>query len=156
MFCGASGCTMFRAESQVTGAQQNEDSNRSVASLVIGVLGDMRQLVVQEVALAKDELLEKIIAMKQVAILLGAALVILATAAILLMVMLVHLLRAISDLPLWGCYGIVGGTLAACGWALLATAKRRLRNISVAPTQTIETVKETTLWLGKQAESLKM
>jgi|SRR6185295_6290571 len=135
--------------------QENDQDHRSVASLVAGVLGDMRQLVVQEIELAKDELLEKIVSFKHVAILFGAAGVVLGTAGMLLLIMLVHLLRDISGWPLWACYGAVGGALAMLGWVLVSVAKRWLRELSMVPNRTIQTVKETTQWLGKQTESLK-
>jgi len=146
---------MMRVFSRDRASQENNQGHGSVASLVAGVLGDVRQLVVQEIELAKDELLEKIVNFKRVAILFGAAGGVLGIAGMLLLIMLVHLLREVSDWPLWACYGAVGGALAMLGWMLITIAKRWLRELSMVPKRTIETVKETTQWLGKQTESLK-
>jgi hypothetical protein len=40
--------------------------------------------------------------------------------------MVVHLLDALTEIPLWGCYGIVGVVLLAIGGILFYSAKRRV------------------------------
>jgi hypothetical protein len=37
--------------------------------------------------------------------------------------MIVHLLAAVTPIPLWGCYGIVGGVLVFIGGMLLVAGK---------------------------------
>jgi hypothetical protein len=44
---------------------------------------------------------------------------------LLIVLMVVHLLDAFTDLPLWGCYGIVGIVLLTIGAVFLYSAKRR-------------------------------
>jgi len=146
---------MASSDSRERCSQEASDRYGSVASLVVGVLDDMRQLMVQELKLAKDELLERMISTKRGIFTLGAALLAIGISSVLLMLMLVHLLHSISELPLWGCYAAVGSSLALLGWILLNTAQRQLREVTLTPTKTIETMKETTQWLGKQTESLK-
>jgi hypothetical protein len=45
----------------------------------------------------------------------------------LLMLMLVQVLAAYTEIPLWGCYGIVGGVLVVVGGVLLAIANAKQR-----------------------------
>jgi hypothetical protein len=51
----------------------------------------------------------------------------------LLTLMLVHLLQALTALPLWACYGIVGGVLAAGGIVLLVLGTRTLAQLHLVP-----------------------
>ena len=66
--------------------------------------------------------------------------------------MLVHVLAAYTDIPLWGCYGIVGSVFGVLGWVLLASGKYKIEEIDVMP-QTVETMKENTQWLREQMTS---
>jgi hypothetical protein len=109
----------------------------------------VRQLILQEVQLAKDELHEKVTALQGIAVAFAGAFVVFVIAGSLLIVMGVHLLHVLSELPLWSCYAIVGGALAVFGAFLLAAGKRKLERMTVLPTRTIETVKETMPWMKK-------
>jgi hypothetical protein len=68
----------------------------------------------------------------------------------LLILMLVHLLHALTALPLWACYGIVGGLLAAGGIGLLVLGKQKLVQLHLVPQDTVETMKENVQWLTEQ------
>jgi protein-S-isoprenylcysteine O-methyltransferase Ste14 len=72
---------------------------------------------------------------------------------LLLIFMLVHLLAALTLLPLWSCYGIIGGLLVVVGLLLLASGKRTAEQIEVVPPQTAETLKENAQWLKEQTTS---
>lgn len=134
----------------------NGGRSDSVTSLLVGLFDDMRRLLVQEVQLAKDELLENWMGMKRGVLLFGGAVAVLALGAFSLMFMLVHVLQIATDLPLWACHAVVGIVLVLLGWALMKTGAHRLQQAKVIPRKTIETMKETTAWLEKQTESLKM
>jgi hypothetical protein len=58
------------------------------------------------------------------------------------MLMLVHVLAASTTVPLWGCYGIVGGLLAVLGGVLLAVAKTKADELDVVPLRPVERIKE--------------
>src|SRR5207253_7144194 len=84
----------------------------SLSSLVGGIINDFQSLMKQEVALARRELADELRKAKQAAISLGIGVGILAIGGLLLIFMLVHLLSwAVPAIPLWACYGIIGGLL---------------------------------------------
>jgi hypothetical protein len=70
--------------------------------------------------------------------------------------MLVYLLRALTNLPLWACYGIVGGVFAILGGVLLYTGKTKAAEIDVVPQQTVETMKENAAWIRQKTTSGKV
>jgi hypothetical protein len=72
---------------------------------------------------------------------------------LLLIIMLVHLLQTLTPIPLWGCYGIVGGVLLVVGLVLLATVRKTAEEIDVIPRQTVETLKENAKWIKEQTTS---
>jgi hypothetical protein len=74
---------------------------------------------------------------------------------LLLIVMLVHLLNALTGLPLWACYGIVGGVCAIVGVVLLYRGKQQMSQIDMVPQQTVETMKENVRWIKGKAISEK-
>jgi hypothetical protein len=67
--------------------------------------------------------------------------------------MLVHLLHAPTALPLWVCYGTVGGPCAAGRVALLVLGKNKLAYVHLAPQETAETMKENVLWIKTQVRA---
>jgi Putative Actinobacterial Holin-X, holin superfamily III len=64
--------------------------------------------------------------------------------------MLVQVLAVFMELPLWGCYGIVGSGLVILGSVLLAVGKHKVERLDVVPQQTLETMKETAQWFTEQ------
>jgi hypothetical protein len=121
----------------------------SLAALLGNIINDARDLLVQEFALAKREIRDELRKTKAAALALGIGSGISAVGGLLLLLMLVHLLQALTALPLWGCYGIVGGILVLSGLVVLFRGKKAAREIEVVP-QTVETLKEDATWLKKQ------
>ena len=80
---------------------------------------------------------------------------VIAIGGMLLMLMLVHVLAALTVIPLWGCYGIVGSVLVVLGGVLLAAGKTKAEEIDVVPQRTVERIKESAQWLTKQTTSDK-
>ena len=113
---------------------------------------DAKDLLVQELTLAKLEGHDEVRQIKTAALSLGIGVGVAAVGGILLSVMLVHVLAAYTDIPLWGCYGIVGSVFGVLGWVLLASGKHKIEEIDVMP-QTVETMKENTQWLREQMTS---
>lgn len=105
----------------------------SWASLLTGIADEAKELLLQEVALTKLEIRYELIKARSAAISLGIAIGIIAIGSMLLALMLVHGLAAQSAVPLWGCYGIVGGVIAAIGAGALVFAKSRAVKLDVTP-----------------------
>jgi Putative Actinobacterial Holin-X, holin superfamily III len=124
----------------------------SLAALLGGIMKDAKDLLVQELTLAKLEGHDELRQIKNAALSLGIGVGVAAVGGILLSVMLVHVLAAYTDIPLWGCYGIVGSVFGVLGWVLLASGKYKIEEIDVMP-QTVETMKENTQWLREQMTS---
>jgi hypothetical protein len=124
----------------------------SLAALLGGIMKDAKDLLVQELTLAKLEGQDEVRQIKTAALSLGIGVGVAAVGGILLSVMLVHVLAAYTDIPLWGCYGIVGSVFGVLGWVLLASGKHKIEEIDVMP-QTVETMKENAQWLREQMTS---
>jgi len=123
-------------------------SEPSLSSLVGGIINDFQSLMKQEAALARREIADELRKAKQAAISLGIGVGILAIGGLLLIFMLVHLLSwAVPAIPLWACYGIIGGLLILAGGALLLRAKAKAEYIHVVPERTAETMKENLKWI---------
>jgi hypothetical protein len=114
-------------------------------------MSDATLLMQQELALAKYELYEEARKTKTALASLGAGIGIAAIGGLLLIIMLVHLLRDLTEWPLWTCYGIVGGICTLVGVALLYRGKLQISQIDIVPQQTVETMKENVRWFKRKA-----
>jgi hypothetical protein len=114
-------------------------------------MSDATLLMLQELALAKYELYEEARKTKTALASLGAGIGIAAIGGLLLIIMLIHLLRELTEWPLWTCYGIVGGICAISGIALLYRGKLQISQIDIVPQQTVETMKENVRWFKRKA-----
>jgi uncharacterized membrane protein YqjE len=120
------------------------DTDRSIATLLSDIVGDLQQIIRAEVRLAKVEVREELAKARQ-----GAAL--LMTAGIVLVLALgVALLAAVYALalvwPAWAAALVVALVVAAGGGLLALTGVRRLKDVNVAPPKTVATVRENIQW----------
>ncbi len=115
---------------------------KNVVELIIDILKDIRKLVWQEIRLAKHELRQEV--RKTLTILLSIALGIAFAMAggLLLVFMLVHLINALTELPLWACFGIVASIFAAIGIMLVVFGVKGFKQLHIIPARTIRIVKE--------------
>jgi len=118
----------------------------SFMSLLGGIVNDAKALLMQEVALVKLEARYELRKAKTAAIALGIGIGIFAAGGILLALMLVHMLAALTVMPLWGCYGIVGIGLFALGGVLLFAGKTKAEELDLLPQPTVKTMKESAQW----------
>jgi hypothetical protein len=130
-------------------------SEPSIVALLGGIINDAKSLLAQGMALAKLEVQDQLRKGKTAAIALGMAIGIVAVGGLLLMLMLVQVLAVFTEIPLWGCFGIVGTALVAIGGVLLTIGKTKAEELDVVPQQTVETIKENTQWLAKRTTSDK-
>jgi hypothetical protein len=125
-------------------------SDPSVTGLVTGILHDAEELFKQQVALLKHEVKEDIRKTKEATAALAAGGIVLGVGAVLLCWALVRLLSwAIPGLPLWGSFGIVGGTFAVLGAILLYAGKKKLDSFNPLPDESAEALKENVQWIVK-------
>jgi Putative Actinobacterial Holin-X, holin superfamily III len=115
--------------------------------LIGGILFDVKSLLRQEVQLFKDEVKLEISTAGRAAtkFLIGAALGI--VGALFLLLMLVHGLHEWTVLPLWACYGLVGGALTALGLAFLVRAQSMAGRVQAVPRRTLYSMKENIQWI---------
>jgi Putative Actinobacterial Holin-X, holin superfamily III len=125
-------------------------SKPTLTELLTGLMSDVMTLLRQEVALAKHELRAELRNVILAVVSLGAGVGVAAIGGLLLILMLVHLLQALTGLPLWACYGIVGGLFAVVGGVLLVLGKRKLARMRLVPQDTVETMKENVQWIKEQ------
>lgn len=123
------------------------NSEPTIAQLVSDIMVDARLLMRQELALAQHELRVEMRKGVKGVIALGAGVGITAVGGLFLIVMIVHLLNALTGLPLWACYGIVGGAGVVVGVVLLYRGKQQLAQIDLVPQQTVATMKENVRWI---------
>ena len=132
------------------------NSEPTLMQLMSGLVSDTKVLLRQEMALAKHEIQEELRKTKTALVCLGAGIGIAAIGGLLFIVMLVHLLSALTEWPLWICYGIVAGICILSGAALLYGSKKQMSDIEVVPSQTIETMKENVRWIKEKAKLEKI
>ena len=125
------------------------------ASLIEELIGDIKNLITQEIRLAKHEVQYELGKVKTAAVSIGAGIGVAVVGGLLLILMLVHLLQALTELPLWACYGIVGGLSLAVGVGLLVKGKNMVADIHIVPPKTVQSIKENVTWIKEQTESLK-
>jgi hypothetical protein len=115
--------------------------------LIGGIVFDVRSLLRQEVQLLKDEVKLEISTAGRAAtkFLIGAALGI--VGILFLLLMLVHGLQEWTVLPLWACYGVVGGVLSASGLALVFRAQSVAGTVQAIPRRTLYSMKENIEWI---------
>ena len=115
----------------------------SLAALLGDIVNDAKDLLVQEVALIKLEVQDELRRTKTAAITLGVGIGVVASGGMLLMLMLVHVLEVLTEIPLWGCYGLTGSGLVVLGTVLLAAGRTKTEELHVVPRRTLETREET-------------
>jgi hypothetical protein len=119
-----------------------------ISTLVSGIVADGQELLKQQLALFKCEIREDLRKLRYAAIFLAIGCVMILPAAVLLCVMLVHLLNwAWPAIPLWGCYAIVGGTLAVGAGVLVAIGAKALASLSSVAGESVGALKENWRWL---------
>ena len=94
-----------------------------VISLVRGIIDDAKQLLLAQYEFRKYQTLQRVTKAKTVALWIGIGIALAGAGGLLIILMVVHLLYAYLDLPLWASYGIVGIVLLAAGGVFLYGGK---------------------------------
>jgi hypothetical protein len=76
-----------------------------------------------------------------------------ASGGMLTTLMLVHGLHRATGLPLWVCYGLVGGALGAAGAGFLSRASRQMSRVDLTDLpQSAQALKENLSWAKEQVQ----
>jgi hypothetical protein len=118
------------------------------SSLVRGILSDGQDLLQQQFALFRAEVKQELGQLRSGLVSLVVGAVVSGLGAIFLFLMLAHLLAAKTEIPLWGCYGIVGGGLTVAGLVIMAIGRKSVSDVRLAPPPvTAQALKENVEWL---------
>jgi len=129
-----------------------------LTSLLSGIISDFGDLIRQEIRFAKAEVKSDLAKTREAVTILAIGIGIASVSGLLLLWMLVHLLHWLTlptgdmsdpaKLPLWACFGIVGGVLALVGGIMAQAGLRKLQSNNPLPDQTVQNVKENVQWIA--------
>lgn len=131
-------------------------SEQSVTSLVTGIINDAQELIGQQLTMFRAEVKEDLRKTRDAALPMILGGVVTLFGFVLVPFMLAHLLYwavgptdTSHQLPLWACYGIVGGVFLVLGLALLFWGKKRFDAFNPLPDETANALKENIQWITK-------
>jgi len=128
--------------------QQLAKEERSLGELFSELANETSTLVRQEVALAQTELTQKATRVgKNVGFLVVGGAV---AYAALLAVIAAVIIGLANFIPAWASALIVGAVVGIASYLLISSALSALKRTSLAPTQTVESIKEDAQWLKNQ------
>ncbi|MGE0826813.1 MAG: phage holin family protein [Candidatus Binatia bacterium] len=123
------------------------------ASLMGGIITDVKDLLVHELTLAKLEMRDEVRQTKSAAASFAVGFGIAMIGLVLTFIMFVHLLHQYSKWPMWSCYGILGVSAVVIGGIILRVSVRRSEDVAMIPDRSIENFKETVDWIKENATS---
>jgi Putative Actinobacterial Holin-X, holin superfamily III len=122
----------------------------SIPGLVRSILDDTRDLIREELALARAEIRDEMSAVQTVGVAFGGAALAGAIGTVLLGIALGGALAYALNWPAWAGYGIVAVLLLAGAFALVQYGRGRLARVRALP-KTTETVKENLAWMQSKS-----
>jgi hypothetical protein len=129
---------------------KSSESGGELLELVREIVQDSRQLLGQQIELAKTEVGDELRRLAGAGVSVAAGGGMAAAGGLMSGLMLVHLLRRVTGLPIWACYGLLGGSLGAAGLALVRSGRETLAGLQFPPPQTTQAVEENLEWLQDQ------
>jgi Flp pilus assembly protein TadB len=117
------------------------ETDASIGGLVRGALGDVRELIREEVALARAELRQEMTKASSAAIKFSIAAAALLFAGVCLLVAISLGLAALLDWPAWAGFAVVAGALGAVSAFAFNGGRRAVRTVQPLP-RTMHTMKE--------------
>lgn len=131
-----------------------EPPKPGIASLVGGIVQDAEHLAKQQVDLVKQEIRNELQQAKRAAISASLGFAVAAIGAIFLLHTAALAINTYSTLPLWVCYGIVGGITAVIGAGLIFLAKKEASDVQLLPPpETAGAIKENYQWMTGQRDA---
>ncbi|UVT20404.1 MAG: phage holin family protein [Nitrospira sp.] len=126
----------------MTAQEETRSSRNGLFGLLMGLVGDVRTLIRQELQLMRDEFHAETKKACQAAVSIGVGIGLTLIGGIFALIMIVHMLHQFANLPLWACYGAIGIVLLAVGALLLVNATQALQNFNLIPRRTLHSLKE--------------
>lgn len=130
------------------GGVESVSERRSTSEIVQDIVNNLRDIVRSELQLAKTEVGQKGKRIGKAAGMLAAGGAIAAVAALLIVATCTAALATV--MPVWVACLIMAVLLGAIGGGMLMAGRRRLRQTSVVPVQTISSLKEDVEWLKRR------
>jgi len=131
-------------------------SETSVATLIGGIVNDAKDLLLNEFTIAKLEMQQEIRKTKSAALAFAMGAGVVGIGGLFLLLMCVHGLAVLLDIPLWGSYGLVGGLFFLVGAILLLRGKQTAEQIDVIPPKTASTLRDNAQWIKEQTTSSRI
>jgi hypothetical protein len=122
---------------------------RTIASLLKDIVGNVQQIIRAEVRLAKAEVAEELAKAGRAIAFVAVGAIFCATALAFLLLGATYLLAYV--VPLWVAAVLVAVGSAAIGGLLIFLGARQFKLVSVAPSKTITSVQENIQWAKAQA-----
>jgi hypothetical protein len=129
-----------------------EHTSESIPALIRGVMEDARELIREEIALARAEIREEMSGVRTVGVAFGAAAMTGVIAVVLLCVAIGGAIAYAFSWPAWAGYGLVAILLAATAYGCVALGRSRLTTIRALP-KTTATVRENIAWIQGKSNS---
>jgi Putative Actinobacterial Holin-X, holin superfamily III len=124
----------------------------SIPALIRSVLTDTRDLIREEIALARAEIREEASAVQSVGMAFGAGALLAVIGAVPLCVALGGAIADLFDAPAWVGYGIVALVLGAGAYFFISSGRSRLASIRALP-KTTESLRENMAWIRSKSSS---
>jgi uncharacterized membrane protein YqjE len=125
----------------------------SVGGLLRGILMDVRELIREEIALARVEIREQAGRARTAAISFGIAAAALLFGAAFLLIALATGIADLLDWPAWSGFLAIAVLLSLVGLVTLASGRRHLQEVHAVPRETVSTLKENSQWIAKRLSS---
>ena len=121
-----------------------EWGERSIATVLKDIVGNIQELVRAEIRLAKVEVRQEIDrARRSIALLLLGGVVAVLALAFLMLASVYALSMVVAP---WIAAVVIGVIAGVVGWACVATALTQLRHVSIVPPKVVTTIEESVPW----------
>jgi len=129
-----------------------KDEPKSVPERLEPIAHDAERLVRLHAELLQSELRQSVAEASSALASLGVGAGLAVAGGLLGSLAVVHALHRATRLPLWGCYGLVGGMLGAAGAGLVGSGVRQISSVDFIPRETIATLKDDLEWVKKRTK----
>jgi len=131
-------------------ASERHAGEPGVTKLVGGIIEDIQELFKSQLDLFRAEIQDDMRRTKEAGTLVIAGVLVLLLGGIFLGLMLVYLLSAKTELPLWGSFGIIGGSAAILGTILYLWGREKFASFNPLPDKSVEALKENLQWTNSK------